>query len=69
MLGDTEADEAADCDMLELGDALPVEEACGGYCISIFIDGAAAAAATADADAAVAAAAAVAVVVASGCLP
>lgn len=63
MLGDTEADEAADCDMLELGDALPVEEACGGYCISIFIDGAAAAAA-ADADAAV-----VAVVVANGCLP
>lgn len=36
MLGDTEADEAADC-MLELGDADPVDEGCDGYCISNFI--------------------------------
>lgn len=38
MLGETDAEEAADCDMLELGDALPVDDACG-YCISIFIGG------------------------------
>lgn len=39
MLGDTDAEEAADCDILELADALPVDDACGGYCISNFIGG------------------------------
>lgn len=36
MLGDTEADDGADC-MLEFGEAEPVDDDCGGYCISNFI--------------------------------
>lgn len=36
ILGDTEADDGADC-ALELGEAEPVDDGCDGYCISNFM--------------------------------